>query len=286
MIDSSNSIALITPLKDELENIERFLRSIESQSVPIKCLVIVENDSADGSAEYLDKITSLKNVGIVKIIHLSFEDKTYRVGKKYATIITEGLMWLRKQDFYHTLEYIGILDSDIFPKPRYYEQLADFMGQHSEIGIASGIIFTPEGKLHMADSNWVRGGCRLWKRQCLDDAGYEVAYTADTVSVALAHLKGWKTRTLKSATVVSREVNIKLGSAKSKGYHAYYRGHTLFYMMLKMVHYSLKGNPRMGFERLSGYVQGMIQGKPRIENQEVRRYFRNYLFNKLTKKYQ
>ena len=286
MIEPANSIALITPVKDELENLGKYLASIESQSVPISCLVIVENDSTDGTSQYLEELKSLRNVAVLKVIHMSFEDKSYRVGKKYAAIINRGLEWLKGQEFYASLDYIGILDGDVFPEKEYYEKLTGFMNRNPEVGISSGQTFTPEGEMHIADSNFVRGHSRIWRKKCLDETGYPLVYTADTVSVALAHLKGWKTQTHKSARVVSREINVKLGSARSKGYHAYYRGHTLFYMVLKLLHFTLKGNPRMGFERLSGYIHGMARRKPRIENREVRKYFRNYLFNKLIHKYQ
>jgi glycosyltransferase involved in cell wall biosynthesis len=285
MTNSANAIALISPLKDERENVEKYIESIEAQTVPIKCLVIVENDSTDGSAEYVDQLKSVTNVEIFKVIHMSFEDATYRVGRKYATIINEGLEWLKQQDFFDSLDFLGILDCDIFPEKEYYEKLITFLDQNPEVGITSGLIYTPEGKRHIADPNWVRGGCRLWKKQCFDEAGYQVVYAADTVSMALAHLKGWKSETIKSAAVVSREVNVKLGSAKSKGHHAYFRGHTLFYMILKFLYFTFKGRPRMAYERLSGYLQAMRQGKPRIENKEVRKYFRYYLFNKLIHKF-
>ena len=286
MTEPANSIALITPVKDELENLPKYIASIESQSVPISCLVIVENDSTDGTSEYLEELKSLRNVTVLKVIHMSFEDKSYRVGKNYAALINRGLEWLRDQEFYASLDYIGILDCDVFPEREYYEKLTGFLNRNPEVGISSGQTYTPEGELHIADSNFVRGHSRIWRKKCLDETGYPLVYTADTVSVAMAHLKGWKTQTHKSARVVSREINVKLGSARSKGYHAYYRGHTLFYMVLKLLYFTLKGNPLMGFERLSGYVQGMAQRKPRIENRAVRKYFRNYLFNKLTHKYE
>ena len=87
MTDFKPSIALVTPLKDEIDNIEKFFSNISSQSIPIKCLIIVENDSSDGSKEYLNKLTSIKNVEHFKLININFEDTSYRVGKKYATII-------------------------------------------------------------------------------------------------------------------------------------------------------------------------------------------------------
>ncbi|WP_250433642.1 glycosyltransferase [Hanstruepera flava] len=280
------NIALVTPLKDEFNNIDKFLDSLASQSTPIKCLVIVENDSTDGSKEYLDKISSIKNVSQFKVININFEDKTYRVGKKYATIIDTGFQYLKKQDFYNSLDYIGILDCDVFPEKEYYYKITNFLKSNPKIGISSGLTYTEEGQLHIADPNFVRGNSRLWKKDCLDQAGYIIAYTADTVSIALAHLKGWKTVTLKSARVVSREVNVRIANSRNKGYHAYYRGHTLFYVFLKSMYLVMfKSRAKMGYEFFVGYLNAIINQKPRVENQEVRKYFRYYLFNKLTNRY-
>lgn len=286
MIDYNPNIALVTPLKNERNNIDKFIKSIENQSILIKCLIIVENDSTDGSREYLNNITSIKNVEHFYTININFEDTTYRVGKKYATIIDKGFQSLKEKPFYDTLDYMGILDCDVFPEQNYYHKLISFMKSDSKIGISSGLIYTQEGKLHIANQNWVRGGCRLWKKKCFDEAGYQVAYTADTVSVALAHLKGWKTETLKSAKVVSREVNVRISNSKNKGYHAYFRGHTLLYVLPKAIYLIIfKAKLKMGYEYLSGYVSSMVNKKARIENKQVRKYFRYYMFNKLIQKY-
>lgn len=286
MIDHNLQIALVTPLKDEIDNIAEYISNIEHQTIPIKCLVIVENDSTDGSKEYLEKIESVRNVDVFKVLNISFEDKSYRVGKKYSTIIDAGMEFLRKSEFYSSLDFIGILDCDVFPENAYYSKLTTFMNSDPKIGIASGLTYTNEGVLHIADTDFVRGNSRLWKRECLDEAGYVIAHTADTVSVALAHLKGWRTRTLKSASVTSREIDVRLSNPKSKGYHAYYRGHTLFYILLKSLYYSIvKGRCQTGYDVFSGYISALFKRKPRIANPEVKNYFKNYMYNKLLKKY-
>ncbi|RYH76194.1 glycosyltransferase [Flavobacteriaceae bacterium 144Ye] len=286
MTDYRPKIALVTPLKDEIANIDKFIKTIEELSIQIECLVIVENDSTDGSKEYLKKITNPKNINHFKVININFKDTTYRVGKKYATIIDTGFQYIRNQSFYDTLDYIGILDCDVFPEKDYYIKLTSFLKSNPKIGISSGLTYTEEGKLHIADPNFVRGNSRLWKKECFQEAGYIIAYTADTVSIALAHLKGWKTKTLKSAKVVSREVNVRIANSRNKGYHAYYRGHTLFYVFLKSTYLMLiKSKAKMGYEFLTGYIEAMINKKPRIEDKKVRKYFRFYLLNKLIKTY-
>lgn len=286
MTNYKPKIALVTPLKDELENIPKFLKAITSQTIPITSLIIVENDSSDGSKEYLNKITNLENVVHFKVININFEDTSYRVGKKYATIINTGFEYLKKQDLYDSLDYIGILDCDVFPEKEYYHKLTNFLNSNSQIGISSGLTYTHDGTLHIADPNFVRGNSRLWKKACFEESGYLIAFTADTVSIALAHLKGWKTETLKSAKVISREVNVRIANSRNKGYHAYYRGHTLFYVFLKSIYLAiLKSRVKMGCEFFVGYVNSAVKNKPKIDNKEIRKYFRYYYFNKLTNRY-
>ena len=286
MIKPNPNIALVTPLKDEINNIDKFLESIKNQSLSIKSLIIVENDSTDGSREYLDKITEIENIEYFKVINMNFKDNTYRVGKKYATIINKGFQSLKQEPYYDKLDYIGILDCDVFPEKDYYIKLTNFLMSNPKIGITSGLIFTQRGKQHIANQNWVRGGCRIWKKKCFDEAGYRIAYTADTVSVAMAHMKGWKTKTLKSAKVISREVNARISKSSEKGYHAYYRGHTLFYMLLKSMYITIiKGNVDRGSSLLVGYIKSMVDGKPKIKDEKLRKYFRYYMFNKIIKRY-
>jgi len=286
MTDNIPKIALVSPLKDEIDNIDKFIKALENQTIIIQCLIIVENDSSDGSREYLDKLKTIKNVEYFTVINMHFEDTSYRVGKKYATIIDKGFQSLKEKPFYDKLDYIGILDCDVFPEKDYYYKLTNFLKSNPKIGISSGLIYTEEGKLHLTDPNWVRGGCRLWKKKCFDEAGYKIAYTADTVSVALAHIKGWKTKTLKNSKTFSREVNVRISSYKNKGYHAYYRGHTLIFIILRSFFLIfVKRQMKIGFEFFLGFVDGMLKRKPRIENQAIRNYFKFYLFNKIIGKY-
>lgn len=286
MIDNLPKIALVTPLKNEKANIERFLKSLENQSIPIMCLVIVENDSTDGSKEYLDNIRSIDNIEHFKILNIKFNDSAYRVGKKYATIVSTGFDYLKDTPFYDSLDYIGILDCDVFPEKEYYEKLTEFLTLNPDVGITSGLIYTEKKKIHIANPNWVRGGCRLWKKQCFDEAGYIIAYTADTISVALAHLKGWKTMTLKTARVTSREVNVRIANNRNKGYHAYYRGHTIVYVLMKSLYLVLaKRRLKMGYEFMTGYLNSLLNKKPKINNSQIRNYFKYYMLNKLIRKY-
>ena len=275
-------IALITPLKDEINNIARFLKSVSDQTIEIHCLVIVENDSTDGSIAYLDQIKHVENVKHFEVINLTFEDKSYDLGFKYSKVVSDGFDHLKSLEGYEELDYLGILDCDCFPEPDYFKKLVDFMEANPEVGISSGLIFTDEGKPHIANPNWVRGGCRLWRKACFDDTGFPVEPSPDAITVALAHIHGWKAKTLKTAKVISREVNVRMSNFKIQGERTHYRGNSFIYALLKGLNYAFrKKRPKVGWDYFIGYTESMLKNKPRIKDKRIIKYYKYYLTNKI-----
>ena len=55
-------IALVTPVKDEIKNLPKLFESMEKQSINIYSWVIIQNNSTDGSKEYLEKIKCVDNL--------------------------------------------------------------------------------------------------------------------------------------------------------------------------------------------------------------------------------
>ena len=278
-------LALVTPLKNERKNIERFLSALSKQSIEIFSVVILENDSDDGSKEYLKPILTVPNINNFTVINLEFEDKSYRVDAKYSSIVKKGFDYLEKQEYFNDLDFIGILDSDCFPEENYYEELTAFMNSDNKLGISSGLIYTDSGILHKTNINWVRGGCRLWKIDCFKSAGFLVEPSPDVISVALAHINGWTTRTCKKIKVISREVG-EQGDYSFYGVSAYYRGHTIFYVILRSIYYSIyKFDMLRSLQFLKGYFASLIINKDKLSNKELRNYYNWYLLNKIIKKY-
>tara|TARA_R110000850_G_scaffold271031_2_gene404832 strand:+ start:228115 stop:228987 length:873 start_codon:yes stop_codon:yes gene_type:complete len=277
-----SKIAIITPVKDEIENLDRFFNHISQLSIPIYTLVIVENDSVDGTKEYLKKKKNPENINNFEVLNINFEDKSYDLEFKYAEIIDKGLHYLRKQNYYHELKYVGILDSDVFPEPNYYSKLINFLTNNPKVGITSGIIYTLQGKKHVVAKNWVRGGCRLWKKECLDQTGFPIAPSPDAISVALAEISGWRALTVNDAKVYSREVGERMKNFKTFGSRVYYRGSTPFFAILKsFYHIFIEFRIKVGVDFLRGYFNDFFSNKPRIENIKVKEYYRKYLYKKI-----
>src|SRR5690606_36090913 len=202
-----------------------------------------------------------------------------------AEIISKGLSYIKSHPLYKEIDYIGILDSDCFPEEVYYLKLVDYLKNFPKTGITSGIIYTDEGKTHKVSQDWVRGGGRLWVKQCLEDTGFPIAPSPDAITVALAQMKGWKPKNLKTAIVYSREVNERMPNFLNYGKRVYYRGSTPFFAFLKTLHYFSKLNFKIGKDFFLGYFSDYIRQNPKIENFEIRKYYSNYLLNKIIRKY-
>ncbi len=277
-----DNIALVTPLKDEIKNIDRLIKSISNQSIKIHTWIILENDSTDGSKEKLSKINSIPNVENFEVLNLELPNKEYALGTKYASIIETGFNQLKQENYFESLDFIGILDSDIFVEKDYYKKLIQSFINNPKLGITSGRIIDEKGNYDLASKKWVRGGCRLWKKECFVDAGYIVGPSADTLSTAKARIKKWEVYPT-DAIAISRQV----GSRVNYSYYAksaYFRGHTLLYMILKAIVLLFKGHPQKSVEYVKSYLIEYKNKSERINDVELRNYFKNYLVNKVFNK--
>lgn len=267
-------IAIVTPLKDEKENIEKLFDSISRQHAEIYLWVIVENDSSDGSKELLRQVERPSNVKNLKVLNIEMADPAYALGHKYSTIVNTGFKYIKENHSLCDNDFIGILDADCFPEIDYYAKLTKFMNEHRRVGISSGVIVQGDGRPDIASVEWVRGGCRLWKFPCFTEAGYLIGPSADTISAVKAEMRGWKVAVCENAFVTSRETGVRAGYGYY-GSSTYFRGIGPFYALFKSLYLSRK-NPRYGFDFFVGYFDNFLKKKPRIQDIEVRRYFKGY----------
>jgi glycosyltransferase involved in cell wall biosynthesis len=182
---------LITPARNEEENIEKTIQSVISQTVlPLKW-IIVNDGSTDKTAEIVEKYA--KKYDWIEVIHMpvhrdrQFAAKVYSFNAGYEKV---------KDYNYHI---IGNLDGDISFDKDYLAFLLQKFYQIPELGVA-GTPFLEDGYSSATDSfegeNHVAGGCQLFRRTCFEDIGGYVPNKAggiDWIAVTTARMKGWKT---------------------------------------------------------------------------------------------
>jgi glycosyltransferase involved in cell wall biosynthesis len=279
----SNKIAIVTPLRNEKDNIKKLVDSIKSQSISIHYWLIIENDSDDGSIEMLNDLKASNiNVDHLEIINQKSDGSKYELGVKYSSIIDTGFKHFKDKGILDELDFIGILDADCFPEPQYYELLTKSMSENEKIGISSGLIYFEDGTKDIASSDWVRGGCRLWKIECFLDSGYIIAPSADTISACKAMLNGWLVEPVSSLKVISRQLGSRV-NYKYYGYSWYFRGHTSFFAVLVATKLILIGEFRKSREFVIGFFGSLFKGNARIEDDAIITYYRSHLSRKIFK---
>ena len=279
-----NKIAIVTPLKDELQNIEKLINSIKSQSVEIYYWLIVENDSSDGSREYLSKIKAVNNVVNFKVINIAFENKKYELGIKYSSVVNTGFEYLKNIKIINDIDFIGILDADCIPQNNYYEILLSHFHQIKQLGVASGTIKYEDGTTENANEDHARGGCRLWNIECFNQCPYEIGMSADSISAAKAIVKGWKVLSFNEAIVESRKAGSNYISTYG-GLSAYYRYIPFYYITLKAFLLLIKGHFKKSFGYFFGYIEGIKKNSPRLQNDELKKYYKSILLRKIRNRF-
>lgn len=101
------NIAIITPLRDEINNIDRLFSAIEHQTQPLYLWIIVENGSTDGSVEKLLSRAKTSKIRKIVILNEAFDDNTYALGSKYSQVVSRGFEKAKLEADYSELSHIA-----------------------------------------------------------------------------------------------------------------------------------------------------------------------------------
>lgn len=282
----NKSIALVTPIKNELDNLPLLIKSVEEQTHKIALWILLDDASTDGSTEYLNaNIPKIKNVENVLFFYISELPEEYKLGSKYSQLISYGFNKFFEYTQRHAIRYdfIGILDSDCFPHKDYYRNLLEKFIVLHRLGIASGIINIKKEDKKIKDkspSRWAHGGIRVWRMECFVEAGYMIGQSADAISSARAWTTGWQSQSFKDSIVETRE----LGARVEKSYYgesAYYLYVPFYYMILRCLLLLLKKRCSTARNFYRGYSKAM-KARHRIKaNKKVIWYFRMILLRNI-----
>lgn len=282
--------AIVTPAKNEAENMPRLVDAIARQTIPPKVWVLVNDSSTDNTVETFRQSLSnhpelANNCNTVVISHED-SDTDYALGEKYSRVVRSGLQFLScfSQETECQFEYVGVLDSDVFPEATYYEKLRIEFSRDTKLGIASAGTQYEEQDGQVVCSRVNRthtpGGFRMWRTACLKSTGYDPTVSQDAVSEARAIMQGWRVRSFPQMSVNMRKRGLKFGY-EYYGRSAYIRWVPQWYVMLGS--FRLLGMARRG--DATAYRQGYLNARreriERIRDPIAKRYFRYRILYRL-----
>jgi biofilm PGA synthesis N-glycosyltransferase PgaC len=267
----TDTYALITPVRDEVENLRRLAACVIEQTVRPQSWIIVDNGSTDDSWELAEELGDRH-----AWITARSTPPTARA-EPGTPIVVAFHAGLRELD---DVDVVVKLDADVSFDPTFFEELLTAFREDPKLGIASGECLEQEG------TEWVvkpvtvgsaRGATRAYRRECLEAVlplPERVGW--DTVDAVRANLAGWRTGTIPTLFFRHhRRVGQRDGAPWTRsvrqGAAARYLGYRPSYLVFRTFHRAIRNPSALGM--LFGYATAAARREERCEDQ-VRAHLR------------
>jgi len=265
--------ALVTPAKDEVENLERLASSVLAQTVIPSRWVIVDNGSSDSTPDVANALAAAHEW----IIATSAPGTTTAPGAPVVRAFNMGRELAGQPDV------IVKLDADVSFEPDYFGRLLDEFEADPKLGIAGGVCFELENGEWVpryVTGDHVRGATRAYRTECFREIGPLPEVVGwDGVDELKAHVLGWRTASVPTLRFFHhRAVGARDGSRASRwlaeGRCAHYMGYGALYMLVRTVGRAGRDRDLAAFAMLWSYAAAAFRREPRYADEAVRRHLR------------
>jgi glycosyltransferase involved in cell wall biosynthesis len=268
------SYDVVTPARDELENLRRLADSLAAQTVRPSRWVVVDNGSSDGTREEAERFAG-EHPWVLVVDAPG--DAAARPGAPIVRAFHAGLAALGD-----LADVVVKVDADVsFPADYFERLLADFAAE-PRLGIAGGVCWEREDgawKPTQVTGEHVRGAARAYRRECLEQLLPLPEETGwDTVDELQASVAGWQTRLLTQLRFDHyRAVGARDGSRTArwvaKGRASHYLGYRPAYLAVRAVH-NARTDPA-ALAMIAGYVEAWARRRPVHPDPQARRLLRS-----------
>jgi biofilm PGA synthesis N-glycosyltransferase PgaC len=266
--------AVITPARNEAENLPRLEKTLAAQSVPPEEWVIVDNGSTDETADVARELEAR----LPWARHLEVPGAaTPTRGGPVVRAFQAGIASLTEP-----VDVVVKVDADVSVDPDYFERLLHEFAADQRLGMASGTGYREDGgtwRRQSVTGDHVWGPARAYRWTCLPAVlPLEEAIGWDGIDEIKARLAGWETRNIPDLPFRHhRLLGLRDGTRRRQwinlGESAHYIGYRPSYVLLR-------GLFRMRRDRWApaivwGYIAAALARKPRCADPRVRAYVRH-----------
>lgn len=272
---------VITPCKNEENNLPCLIQSLIKQSITPVLWTIVDDGSTDKSPEIINQI--IKEYKWIQSICLKEgpRDLTIHISKIIKTGLDFANNYCKEKNITHDI--IVFLDADmIIPDNDFFEKIFIEFEKDNQLGIASGEIQIKDFSGNLVNANGrfdtISGGELICRRECVEDfGGVPLTYAWDSVMRVKAIRNGWKIKRFHEIKIIqSRETSSAEGLKKGfyvKGASDYYLDMNPNIVFIKGLIYCFKRPYYLGFAYYLGYFNSLIRRKEKIDDKEIREYY-------------
>jgi glycosyltransferase involved in cell wall biosynthesis len=270
-----SAYAIVTPVRDEAENLRRIAGCLDEQTLRPTVWIIVDTGSTDGTLAEARALAGARPWIVVR--ELAIGSKVMR-GGPIVKAFHDGLHAVPE-----ACELVVKLDADITFEPDHFDRLVAAFESDARLGIGGGIAYERD-----ADGVWrqrhgtgpgVWGADRMYRRACLDDIlPLDERMGWDTIDLVSANVHGWETRGLDDLPFLhhraegQREIT-RFEFFRKQGDAAHYMGYRPSYLVVRTLFRSTRDPWAFGI--ILGYLDAAKRREPRHPNASVRDYVRD-----------
>ncbi len=269
------SYAVITPARNEAENLPRLAGCLAGQTVPPTVWFVVDNGSTDETLRVVNQLSD--ELSWLRVLAVAGEQVPVRgapiVRSLHAAI--EALAAETRPDF------VVSLDADISFDPTYFERLLARFAADPSLGIASGTCYELERgewrQRHVTGST-VWGASRMYRWACLQDVlPFEERLAWDGIDEIKANARGWRTQAFldlpfRHHRAEGERDGGRFRARAAQGRAAHYMGYRPSYLALRTVRHVFREPGAVGL--LWGYATSALTRQPRCSDTAARAYLR------------
>jgi glycosyltransferase involved in cell wall biosynthesis len=265
--------AIVTPARNEADNLPRIADCLRTQSVVPRHWLIVDNGSTDDTVALASELAA--EIPWIEVLEIPGE----AAAQPGAPVVRAFHAGLERID--DDVDIVVKLDADVSFDPDYFERHVAAFEADDRLGIAGGTCLElREGRwqaVHVTGDH-VRGASRAYRRGCLravtplpERVGW------DGIDELKAAVLGWKTMLIPGLEFFHhRALGARDGASTSRwvqqGRGAHYMGYRPSYLLMRTIHHARR-NPA-ALAMLAGYVASAIRQEERYGDDAVRDYLR------------
>lgn len=205
---------IITPVKNEIQYVERMILSVACQSIQPAVHYIFDDDSSDGTYELL--IDLEKKYNFINVMRVS----NYRPDLKDPNARIPAIFNYVYANTPHDHDFLLKIDADVEFAPDYIQTIFSTFEKDKQLGIAAGRCTSNGKRESLFISN--AGPSKFYRKECYEAIGGKLYERQghDTMDNAAARSLGWKTK------IVDAEFHHlkKLGNRVGRIYWHYEKG--------------------------------------------------------------
>ena len=265
--------AVITPARDEADNVPRLAESLLAQTVAPARWLVVDNGSQDGTRDVVESYHA--RARWIRLLVTEGEQSAVR-GRPIVRALHRALDELPDPP-----DVVVNLDADVSLEPDFFERLLAAFEQDPTLGIASGTCYELEEdewrERHVTGST-VWGATRAYRWECLQQVlPLEERLGWDGLDEFKANTLGWTTQTLKQLPFRHhRREGARDGgqfwARAAQGRSAWYMGYRPWYLVLRALHNARRDRAALGL--VWGYAAGALHRDERNPDPAARAYLR------------